>query len=109
MLSVKADAQIRAATIGTMSAGKAWAIFISARLAFFAVPFGLLLWLGSVVWMPWWLALAIATLIGAALSSLFLSSARSEAGRTIADWRNRKHTQDALEEDGFIEAKKAQA
>lgn len=90
-----------------MTAGKAWAIFIIARLAFFAVPFALLLWLGSVVWMPWWLALIIATLIGAAMSSLFLSSARSEAARTIADWRNRKHTQDALEEDAAIAGRTA--
>lgn len=90
-----------------MSSGRAWAIFIAARLAFFAVPFALLLWLGSVAWMPWWLALIIATLIGAALSSLFLTQARSEAARTIADWRARRHTKDDLEEDEAIESKSA--
>ena len=92
-----------------MSSGKAWAIFITARLVFFAVPFALLLWLGSVVWMPWWLALVIATLVGAALSSLFLSEARSEAARTIVQWRNREHTKDDVEEDDVIASKNTQA
>lgn len=88
-----------------MSAGKAWAVFIVLRLVFFAVPFAALLWLGTVAWMPWWMALIIATLIGAALSSLFLTQARSEAARTIAQWRDRKHTKDDLEEDEVIGAK----
>jgi hypothetical protein len=92
-----------------MSSGKAWAIFITARLVFLAVPFALLLWLGSVVWMPWWLALVIATLVGAALSSLFLSEARSEAARTIVQWRNREHTKDDVEEDDVIASKNTQA
>lgn len=85
-----------------MSSAKAWAVFITLRVAFFAVPFALLLWLGQVVWMPWWLALIVATLIGAALSSLFLSETRSQAARTIADWREQRHTKDDREEDAFI-------
>lgn len=99
------NTQLSVGTINHMSSGKAWAIYISLRVAFFAVPFGLLLWLGSIAWMPWWLALIVATLIGAALSSLFLNTARSDAARTIADWRERRHTKDDLEEDAVIESK----
>lgn len=82
-----------------MSSGKAWAVFITLRVAFFAVPFALLLWLGTVAWMPWWLALIVATLVGAALSSLFLNEARSEAARTIGEWRDRKRGHDEIAED----------
>jgi hypothetical protein len=39
-----------------MSGGKAWAIYILLRLGFFLVPFALLVWLGTAMWFPIWLA-----------------------------------------------------
>lgn len=90
-----------------MRAGKIWAFYIALRLLFFAVPFGLLLWLGTVVWMPVWLAAIVAALIGFSLSLLLLSKPRDEASTSVYEWRQRRRTQDELEEDEIVDAANA--
>lgn len=70
------------------------------RLAFFAVPFALLYFIG---W-PWWVALIIAALAGASLSVIFLHRPREAASESIYDWRNRDRTPDDIVEDDAIEA-----
>lgn len=86
-----------------LSGGKAWFIYILLRLAFFIVPFALLVWLGTVTWLPVWLAAIFAAIIGLALSMLLLSRSRNRASTSIYDWRNRSRTADDIEEDDVIE------
>lgn len=90
-----------------MSAGKVWALYIVLRLLFFVVPFGLLVWLGTVVWMPVWLAAILAALIGFSLSLLLLTKPRDSASTTIYDWRQRRRTQDEIEEDTLVDSQDA--
>jgi len=87
-----------------MSTGKTWALYTLIRLAFFAVPFGLLAWLGTVVWLPLWLAALFAAIIGLALSLLVLSPQRDSASSSIYEWQQRKRTADEVEEDDAIES-----
>ena len=70
------------------------------RVLFFAVPFALLFWIG---W-PWWLALAVATLIALALSVIFLSKQRGTASSSIYDWRMRDRTKDDIDEDEALDS-----
>lgn len=93
----------------SMRAGKVWAVYIVLRLLFFIVPFALLVWLGTVIWMPVWLAAIVAALIGFSLSLLVLSKPRDEASTTIYDWRQRQRTQDEIEEDDLVEAQQSDA
>lgn len=83
-----------------VSTGKAWAIYIVLRVLFFAVPFTVLFAIG---W-PWWLALAVATLIALALSVIFLSKQRDEASTSIYEWRMRDRTADDIDEDAALDA-----
>lgn len=101
---MKTVSQLGVATMLTMRAGKVWAMYIVLRLLFFIVPFVLLVWLGTVVWMPIWLAAIVAALIGFSLSLLLLSTPRDRASTTLYDWRQRHRTQDEIEEDDLIEA-----
>ncbi len=70
------------------------------RIVFFAVPFAVLFFIG---W-PWWLALAISTLIALALSVIFLSKQRSTASSSIYEWRMRERTADDIVEDEAVDA-----
>lgn len=87
-----------------MTGGKAWAIYITVRLGFFVVPFALLVWLGTVIWLPVWLAAIFAALIGFSLSMLLLNKPRGEASETIYEWRQRKRTHDEIVEDDAMDA-----
>ena len=78
----------------------AWIVYIVLRLVFFAVPFAVLMLIG---W-PWWLALAVATLVALSLSIIFLSKHRGAASESIYHWRNRDRTVDDIAEDEAIRA-----
>lgn len=84
---------------------KAWTVYIVLRVLFFAVPFALLFWIG---W-PWWLALAVATLIALALSVIFLSKQRGAASASIYDWRMRDRTKDDIDEDTALDSTASRA
>ena len=104
-----AESQLGVASIEGMSGGKAWAIYILLRLGFFLVPFALLVWLGTMMWFPIWLAAIFAALIGLSLSMLVLNKPRSEASETIYDWRERRRSADDIAEDDIVEARNASA
>jgi hypothetical protein len=78
----------------------AWLSYSLLRIAFFAVPFGVLYAIG---W-TWWLALIVATLISVALSVLILHKQRSRASESIYTWRTRAHTADDIAEDAVLDA-----
>lgn len=82
-----------------MNTGKAWAVYIVLRIVFFAAPFAVFMLIG---W-PWWLALAVATLIALSLSVIFLSKQRSAASTSIYEWRGRDRTSDDIAEDEALE------
>ena len=88
-----------------MNTGKAWIVYVLLRIVFFAVPFAVLFFIG---W-PWWLALAIASLIALALSVIFLSKQRSTASSSIYEWRMRERTADDIVEDDAVDAAAAAA
>lgn len=77
----------------------AWLTYSLLRIAFFAVPFGVLYAIG---W-AWWLALLVATLVAVALSVLVLHKQRSAASESIYEWRNRDRTADDIAEDAAID------
>lgn len=70
------------------------------RVLFFAVPFAALFLIG---W-PWWLALAVATLVALALSVIFLSKQRGTASTSIYAWRMRDRTADDIDEDEALDS-----
>ena len=86
----------------------AWTIYVTLRLLFFVVPFGIIYWLG--LQMGFTLALSggvaavLAALISVSLSVIFLSRPRAQAAQSIADWRNRDRTADDIEEDSMLDA-----
>lgn len=92
-----------------MSTGKTWALYVLIRLAFFAVPFGLLALLGTIVWLPLWLAALFAAIIGLALSLLVLNPQRDTASSSIYEWQHRKRTADEVAEDEALEQSSAAA
>ncbi len=83
-----------------MNTRTAWIAYIVLRLVFLAVPFAVLMIIG---W-PWWLALAVSTLIALSLSIIFLSKPRETASTSIYEWRNRDRTADDVVEDEAVEA-----
>ncbi|MTE23326.1 DUF4229 domain-containing protein [Microbacterium sp. ZXX196] len=72
------------------------------RLAFFAVPLGVML-LFPVFWDLWWLAVIFATLIGLSLSIIFLGGKRAEVSAGLADRQARRQTPTAREADDELE------
>lgn len=97
--------QLASVDFTLVNTGKAWTIYIVLRVLFFAVPFALLFWIG---W-PWWLALAVATLIALALSVIFLSKQRGTASASIYGWRMRDRTKDDIDEDAALDSASEQA
>lgn len=83
-----------------MSTRSAWIVYSLSRLAFFAVPFAVLMLIG---W-KWWLSAIVATLVAVSLSVIFLSKPREAAAQSVYDWRNRDRTADDIAEDEAIEA-----
>lgn len=83
-----------------MNTRTAWIAYTVLRLLFLAVPFAVLMIIG---W-PWWLALAVSTLIALSLSIIFLSKSRETASTSIYEWRNRDRTADDVVEDDAVEA-----
>jgi pilus assembly protein TadC len=96
--------QLGTDSIGGMSGGKAWAVYILLRLGFFLVPFAVLVWLGTMMWFPIWLAAIFAALIGLSLSVLVLNKPRAEASETIYEWRERRRNADDIAEDDIVDA-----
>ncbi len=92
--------QLASVDSSIVNTGKAWAVYIVLRIVFFAVPFTVLFLIG---W-PWWLALAVSTLIALALSVIFLSKQRGEASTSIYEWRNRERTADDIVEDEALDS-----
>ncbi|MBO1901575.1 DUF4229 domain-containing protein [Leucobacter weissii] len=82
-----------------MNTRKAWILYAVLRLAFFAVPFALLMLLG---WY-WWAAALVATLVAASLSVILLSRLRETAAKGVYDWRHQDRTADDIVEDEAIE------
>lgn len=97
--------QLRSVDCALVNTGKAWIVYILLRIVFFAVPFAVLFLIG---W-PWWLALAIATLVALALSIIFLSNQRNTASNSIYEWRMRERTADDIVEDDAVDAAEAAA
>lgn len=79
---------------------RAWIVYTSLRLVFFAVPFAALYFIG---W-PWWLALIVAALVSLSLSVIFLSKPREAAASGIHEWRNRDRTHDDIAEDDVLDS-----
>ena len=77
----------------------AWLTYSLLRIAFFAVPFGVLYAIG---W-AWWPALLVATLVAVALSVLVLHKQRSAASASISACRNRDPTTDHIAGDAAID------
>ena len=94
---LRPDRPGRLACVNTRTA---WIAYIVLRLVFLAVPFAVLMIIG---W-PWWLALAVSTLIALSLSIIFLSKPRETASTSIYEWRNRDRTADDVVEDEAVEA-----
>lgn len=74
-------------------------VFVVLRLVFFAVPFAVLYLLNITPW----IAAIFAALIGMSLSIIFLSRPKSDVSSSIADWRNRRKTNDEVVEDELLE------
>ena len=89
------------------SSRSAWTIYVSLRLLFFVVPFGIVYWLGLqlgfTLALSGGIAAVIAALISVSLSVIFLSRPRAQAAQSIADWRNRDRTIDDVEEDDALD------
>lgn len=89
-----------AGTLAQVNTRTAWIVYIVWRLVFFAVPFAILLMLGT----PGWLAAVLAALIAVSLSVIFLSRSRDTASESIYEWRMRSRTADDIVEDEAVDA-----
>ncbi len=78
----------------------AWIVYSLARLAFFAVPFAALMFIG---W-PWWLSAIVASLAAVSLSIIFLARQREAASASFYEWRHRDRTEDDIAEDAALDA-----
>ncbi|MHA3683456.1 DUF4229 domain-containing protein [Leucobacter sp. HY1908] len=89
------------------SSRSAWTMYVSLRLLFFVVPFGIVYWLGLqlgfTLALSGGVAAVIAALISVSLSVIFLSRPRAQAAQSIADWRSRDRTADDVEEDDALD------
>ena len=93
-------AQQASARLPCVNTRTAWIVYILLRLLFLAVPFAALMLIG---W-PWWLSLAVATLVGVSLSVIFLTKQRSAASTSIYEWRHRDRTHDDIVEDEAVDS-----
>lgn len=91
-----------------MNSRKAWIVYSLLRLVFFAVPFGVLMWLLSSQGVGYWptalISVIVAALISVSLSLIFLSKLRDAASTSIYDWRMRDRTADDIVEDEALDA-----
>lgn len=92
--------QLASVGFALVNTGKAWFVYIVLRVLFFAVPFTAFMLIG---W-PWWLSMAVATLIALALSVIFLSKQRDTASAGIYEWRLRDRTADDIDEDAALDS-----
>lgn len=94
-----------------MNTRTAWIVYSLLRLAFFAVPFAVLMILlplgGMGQWPTIFISIAVAALISVALSVILLAKPREAAAESIYDWRNRNRTADDLVEDDAVDASAA--
>lgn len=79
-----------------------FALYTVLRLAFFLVPFGLMM-LMPIFQELWWLAAIFAALIGLSLSIIFLGGPLRQASAAVYERRQRRTTKTAREEDAEIE------
>lgn len=91
-----------------MKSRNAWIVYTLLRLAFFVVPFALLMILlplgGMGTWPTILISVGVAALISVSLSVIFLARPREAAAESIYEWRNRDRTADDVVEDEAIEA-----
>lgn len=92
--------QLASVGFAFVNTGKAWFVYIVLRVLFFAAPFTVFMLIG---W-PWWLSMAVATLIALALSVIFLSKQRDTASTGIYEWRMRDRTADDIDEDAALDS-----
>ena len=91
-----------------MKSRNAWIVYTLLRLAFFVVPFALLMILlplgGMGTWPTIFISVGVAALISVSLSVIFLARSREAAAESIYEWRNRERTADDLVEDEAVDA-----
>jgi len=73
----------------------AWLSYSLLRLAAFAVPLVILLWLG----LDPWIAAVVAAIIGVCVSYIFFASWRSQVSAEIYDARKHKKSASSVDED----------
>ncbi len=84
-----------------MNTARSWIVYVTLRLAVFLIPLGLML-LIPVFRDFWWVAVIFATLIGAALSYIFLPKRLAAASETLHEAdvaRQSRRKQTVTEED----------
>lgn len=90
-----------------MNTRTAWIVYTLLRLAFFAIPFALILFLltagGFSQILSAIIAAVVAALIAVSLSVIFLSKQRAVASTSIYEWRNRSRTADDVAEDAALD------
>lgn len=90
-----------------MNTRTAWIVYSLLRLAFFAVPFAVVMILLTMRGFSQVLAAIIsavvAALVAVSLSVIFLAKPREAASTSIYEWRNRKRTADDEVEDAAVE------
>ena len=97
-----------------MSAKKAWVWYTILRILFFAVPFGLIIWMipgGTTQGITWGVVFAAvcAALISLALSVLLLGKLRNRASQAFYTWRQKERTSDDEFEDEAIDQNQPEA
>lgn len=89
-----------------MASKRAWILYSLIRVLAIVVPFAIVMLAFPALPYNWLLAIAVGSVVGIAVSYLFLRDARTRMGADLAELRARRDTRTALdrEEDDALEA-----